>query len=258
MDDNNTQTQSQTQKLTRGIQPYLMPIAVVIAGGLIAGAVLLNGGTTSKTPPQKNINPTAQNAEQQTGNTDAVAKVTEKDHIKGNPDAKVKIVEYSDFECPFCKQFHNTMNEIMDTYGVNGDVAWVFRQFPLEQLHPVKAQAVAVASECANEQGGNDMFWKFTDRYYELTLTNNRTNVETVIPQIAGEIGLNATAFNTCRQSGKFNEHIQSDSTNAIATGGRGTPWSVIIAPNGKTFPLNGAQPLSAVKQLIEQALQEK
>jgi protein-disulfide isomerase len=242
---------------TTGQNPYLMPLAVVIAGGLIAGAVLLNGGT-AEIAKQKNINPTPQNPQQQVGSTDAVAKITEKDHIKGNPDALIKIVEYSDFECPFCKQFHNTMNEVMDKYGASGDVAWVFRQFPLEQLHPVKAQAVAVASECANEQGGNDMFWKFTDRYFELTLTNNRTDIETVIPQIAGEIGLDTTAFNTCRQSGKFDEHIQSDIANAIATGGRGTPWSVVIAPNGKTFPINGAQPRAAVEQIIELAKKEK
>ncbi len=242
---------------TTGSNPYLMPLAVVIAGGLIAGAVLLNG-STAETNQQKITNPTAQNAEQQTGNTDAVAKITKQDHIKGNPDALVKIVEYSDFECPFCKQFHNTMNEVMDKYGASGDVAWVFRQFPLEQLHPVKAQAVAVASECANEQGGNDMFWKFTDRYFELTLTNNRTDIETVIPKIAGEIGLDTNAFNTCRQSGKFDEHIQSDIANAVATGGRGTPWSVVIAPNGKTFPINGAQPRAAVEQIIELAKKEQ
>ncbi len=242
---------------TTGQNPYLMPLAVVIAGGLIAGAVLLNGGT-SEIAKQKNINPTPQNPEQQVGSTDAVAKITEKDHIKGNPDAPVKIVEYSDFECPFCKQFHNTMNEVMDKYGASGDVAWVFRQFPLEQLHPVKAQAVAVASECANEQGGNDTFWKFTDRYFELTLTNNRTDIDTVIPQIAKEIGLDTTAFNTCRQSGKYDEHIQSDIANAVATGGRGTPWSVVIAPNGKTFPINGAQPLGAVEQIIELAKKEQ
>ncbi len=242
---------------TTGQNPYLMPLAVVIAGGLIAGAVLLNGGT-AEIAKQKNINPTPQNPEQQVGSTDAVAKITEKDHIKGNPDALVKIVEYSDFECPFCKQFHNTMNEVMDKYGASGDVAWVFRQFPLEQLHPVKAQAVAVASECANEQGGNDTFWKFTDRYFELTLTNNRTDIDTVIPQIAKEIGLDTTAFNTCRQSGKYDEHIQSDIANAVATGGRGTPWSVVIAPNGKTFPINGAQPRAAVEQIIELAKKEQ
>jgi protein-disulfide isomerase len=242
---------------TTGLNQYLMPLAVVIAGGLIAGAVLLNG-STAETTQQKNTNPTAQTPEQQVGSTDAVAKVTEKDHVKGNPDALVKIVEYSDFECPFCKQFHNTMNEVMDKYGASGEVAWVFRQFPLEQLHPVKAQAVAVASECANEQGGNDMFWKFTDRYFELTLTNNRTDIDTVIPQIAGEIGLDTVAFNACRQSGKHDEHIQGDIANAVATGGRGTPWSVVIAPNGKTFPINGAQPLGAVEQIIELAKKEK
>ncbi len=237
-----------------------MPMAVVIAGGLIAGAVLFKGGTTP-VANQKVGNPTQQNTDQQAqqvGSTDVIAKVTDKDHIKGSPDAPIKIVEYSDFECPFCKQFHNTMNEVMEKYGASGEVAWVFRQFPLEQLHPVKAQAVAVASECANEQGKNDAFWKFTDRYYELTLTNNRTDIDTVIPQIAKEIGLDISAFNTCRQSGKYDEHIQGDIANAVATGGRGTPWSVVIAPNGKTFPINGAQPMAAVEQIIELAKKEQ
>ena len=86
------------------------------------------------------------------------------------------------------KRFHDTMNEVMDKYGESGEVAWVFRQFPLEQLHPVKAQAVAVASECANEQGGNDAFWQFTDGYFDVTLTNNRTDIETVIPQLAKKL----------------------------------------------------------------------
>ena len=81
------------------------------------------------------------------GTTDAVRPVTREDHIKGNPDAPIKIVEYSDFECPFCKRFHDTMNEVMSEVD-NGQVAWVFRHFPLDQLHPVKARAVAVASEC--------------------------------------------------------------------------------------------------------------
>ena len=186
-----------------------------------------------------------------TGSTDSVRPVTSEDHIKGNLDAPIKIVEYSDFECPFCKRFHDTMNEVMDKYGDSGEVAWVFRQFPLEQLHPVKAQAVAVASECAAEQGGNDTFWKFTDGYFDVTLTNNRTDIETVIPQLVKEAGLDQTAFQTCFESRKYDDHIAADIANAVETGGRGTPWSVMIGPDGTTYPINGAQPLAAVEQLI-------
>jgi len=150
------------------------------------------------------------------------------------------------------------MNEVMDKYGESGEVAWVFRQFPLEQLHPVKAQAVAVASECAAEQGGNDVFWKFTDGYFDVTLTNNRTDIETVIPQLAKEAGLDQIAFQTCVESGKYDDHIAADIANAVETGGRGTPWSVMIGPDGKTYPVNGAQPLAAIEQLISIAKNEQ
>ncbi|HEY4512123.1 MAG TPA: thioredoxin domain-containing protein [Candidatus Paceibacterota bacterium] len=99
--------------------------------------------------------------------------VTAKDHIKGNSSAPVKIVEYSDLECPFCKRFHATMLEVMSTYGKDGKVAWVFRHFPLAQLHS-KAPKEAEAAECAAELGGNDGFWKFVDKINELTPSNNK------------------------------------------------------------------------------------
>jgi len=238
--------------------PYLVPVAILIAGGFIAAAVFMGGGG-GNTAPVANTgdNQPTQAAPQPTGSTDDVRPITAEDHIKGNPDAPIKIVEYSDFECPFCKRFHDTMNEVMDKYGESGEVAWVFRQFPLEQLHPVKAMAEAVASECANELGGNDAFWQFADRFFELTPSNNRTEIETVIPQIVREIGLDETAFQTCFESGKYDEKIQADIANAIETGGRGTPWSIVVGPNGQTFPLNGAQPLAAVEQLIELAKKE-
>lgn len=239
------------------VTTYLTPLAIVFGAVLIATAVFFSGGTTGSQPvvqPPVGV----KTNEQATDTTSKVRPVTAEDHIKGNPDAPIKIVEYSDFECPFCKQLHNTMNEVMKKYGDSGEVAWVYRQFPLEQLHPVKAQAVAVASECANELAGNEGFWKFTDRYFELTLTNNRTDIDVVIPQIAKEMGLNATTFSTCTKSGKYNDHIQADITNAIETGGSGTPWSILIAPNGKTFPINGAQPLAAIEQLISLAKKEQ
>jgi protein-disulfide isomerase len=231
---------------------FLIPVAIVIAGLFVAGALYFSGTGSTPAPVANNgnVQPVAQ-APEPTGSTDAVRPVTSEDHIKGSIDAPIKIVEYSDFECPFCKRFHDTMNEVMDKYGDSGEVAWVFRQFPLEQLHPVKAQAVAVASECAAEQGGNDAFWEFTDGYFDVTLTNNRTDIEAVIPQLVQDAGLDQATFQTCFESGKYDDHIAADIQNAIDTGGRGTPWSVMIGPDGTTYPINGAQPLAAVEQLI-------
>lgn len=231
---------------------YLIPGAIVLSGILVAVALYFSGFSAAPVAVGTGENqPVVAQQPEPAGSTDAVRPVTSEDHIKGNPDAPIKIVEYSDFECPFCKRFHDTMNEVMDKYGDSGEVAWVFRQFPLEQLHPVKAQAVAVASECAAEQGGNDAFWKFTDGYFDVTLTNNQTDIETVIPQLVKENGLDQAAFQTCFESGKYDEHIADDIANAIETGGRGTPWSIMIGSDGTTYPINGAQPLATVEQLI-------
>lgn len=224
-----------------------IPIAIVIAGALIAGAVYLTNGTRSVTQQPQDA--------AQSGDLETMRPISAEDHLRGNPDAKVVIVEYSDFECPFCKAFHPTLQQAMQEYG--NDIAWVYRHFPLDALHS-KARKEAVASECAAALGGNDSFWKFTDRFFELTPSNDQTNIDTVLPQIAREIGLDEGKFAGCLTSGKYDAHVEEDVQNAIATGGNGTPWSIVIAPNGKKYPLSGAQPYDAVKQLIELALQEK
>ncbi|MCA9366932.1 thioredoxin domain-containing protein [Candidatus Kaiserbacteria bacterium] len=95
-------------------------------------------------------------------NTDAVRPVTAEDHIKGSLDAPIKIVEYSDFDCPFCTRAHETLVEIM---AENNDVAWVYRHFPLDSLHP-NARTLATVSECVAKEGGNDAFWSFADGYF--------------------------------------------------------------------------------------------
>jgi len=237
---------------------YLIPGSIVLAGLFIAAGLYFSGGTNVQNNDVAVKQPANQPTVPAAGNTNAVREVTKEDHIKGDINAPVKIVEYSDYECPFCKRFHFTMNEIMDEYIDSGEVAWVYRHFPLDQLHPKNARKVAAAAECAAEQGGNDMFWKFTDRFMELTPSNDRTDLATVLPQIYGELGLNRNKIESCVKSGKYDAHIQEDVDNAIATGGRGTPWSVVIAANGKTFPLSGAQPKQAVIQLINIAKQEK
>ena len=178
-----------------------------------------------------------------------------RDHIRGNPDAPVTIVEYSDFECPFCKRFHPTMKQIVD--DSKGNVRWVYRHFPLDEIHS-KARKEAAASECAAELGGNDAFWKFADRFYELTPSNNNTDIETMLPRVAREVGLDSTKFASCVASGRHDRRVAEDRENAQSTGGNGTPWSLVVSRKGKVYALSGAQPYASVKQLVELAMREK
>lgn len=246
MEENNQTTQKNT---------LAMPIAVVIAGVLIAGAVIYSGGktengTNTNNPQQPQV------AQQQTGDLEKMTLITSKDHIRGNPDAPVKIVEYSDTECPFCKRFHDIMKQVMDIEGKDGKVAWVYRHFPLDQLHS-KARKESEATECAAELGGNDKFWAYLDRLMEVTPANNGLD-PAELPKIAQYVGLNTNKFNECLSSGKYAQKIEEHVQNAQATGGNGTPWSIVVSKNGKKYPLSGAQPYASVKALIEQALQEK
>ena len=228
----------------------LIPIAIVVAGALIAGAVYLGTrGTTSGARQPQDV-------AQQTGDLERMKPITKDDHIRGNPNSPVKIVEYSDTECPFCKRFHETMKQIMDEYG-DDKVAWVYRHFPLDQLHPVKARSEAVAFECANELGGNDKFWAYADRLFEVTPSNNNLD-PAELPKIAQYVGLDMTKFNVCLGSGRYDKHIEEDVQNATATGGNGTPWSIVVTKNGKKYPLSGAQPYESVKRLIDLALKDK
>ncbi len=241
------------------IKNLSVPIAIVIAGALIAGAVYLSAGKGASNPTVAGNNNAAANAQLpqgDTGSLDQMAAISASDHIRGNPDAPVKIVEYSDTECPFCKRFHETMKQVMDEYGKSGKVAWVYRQFPLTQLHS-KATKEAEATECANELGGPDKFWAYIDRLFAVTPSNDGLD-PAELPKIAQYVGLDVGKFNTCLNSGKYTSHIQSDTQNAGATGGNGTPWSIVVAKNGKKYPLSGAQPYASIKQLIELALQEK
>ncbi len=179
-----------------------------------------------------------------------------RDHIRGDPAAPVSLIEYSDFECPFCKGFHPTLKRLVDES--KGQLKWVYRHFPLEELHPVKARKEAVAAECAADIGGNEAFWKFADRFFELTPSHNRTNIDAVLPQIAAEIGVDKAKFASCLASGRHDRHIADDIQEAVATGGRGTPWSLVVSRSGKTYPLSGAQPYAAARQLVELALEKK
>ncbi|HBV33343.1 TPA: hypothetical protein DIC39_01625 [Patescibacteria group bacterium] len=233
-----------------------IPIAIVIAGALIAGALYLSSGktTTAPTAAENNAVANEQLPPGDAGSLDQMADISVSDHVRGNLDAPVKIVEYSDTECPFCKRFHPIMQQAVSEY--DGQVAWVYRHFPLDSLHP-KADKEAEATECANELGGPDKFWAYLDRLFEITPSNNNLDLAELL-NIAEYIGLDAQKFNACLTSGKYAGHVEQDYQNALATGGAGTPWSIIITASGKKYPLSGAQPYESVKQLIDLALQDK
>ncbi|KAA3625765.1 MAG: hypothetical protein DWQ02_21200 [Bacteroidetes bacterium] len=233
-----------------------IPVAIIIAGIVIALAIILTRGSgTLVNQPQQQVG--NGNQVQANPSLDQVAKITSKDHIKGNKNAPVKIIEYSDFECPFCKRFHNTMNQVMDEYAEGGQVAWVYRHFPLDSLHPEKARLEAVTSECVAEIGGDEAFWAFADAFFAVTPSNNQTDVVVVLPEIISDLGLSQRKIDECVASGRYDQDIQNAIDNAIATGGRGTPWSIIVTESGEKYPVNGAQPYGAVKALIDIALEE-
>lgn len=229
-----------------------IPIAIVLSAAIIAGAIVYTGSRgpgfgsmQAGTNPQKN--PPAQ----ETPEANA-APVTEKDHILGNPNAPIVIVEYSDYDCPFCKNFHETMQRIMDEYGTDGKVAWVYRHFPLAQLHP-NATKIAEASECVAEAGGNDAFWKFTDLVFGERGVNEQTTM-TKLPEFAERAGVTKATFNTCYQSGRHTETIANAVKAGFDAGARGTPYSILMI-GGQQTVINGAQPYESVKQTIDTLL---
>jgi len=225
---------------------YAVPIAIVIAGAFIALALFYSNNSSR---PVQVVQPGAQGGAQVADTTDKVRPVDASDHVKGANNPKVTIVEYSDFECPFCKRHHGVMNEIIKE---EDDVAWIYRQFPLDSLHPKNGRRASVAAECVGKLGGSDAFWTFTDGYFRDTPSNDRTDFATVVPKLVAEAGVDKSAFDACVASGEMDTHVQDDVDNAIATGGQGTPWSIVITASGKTLPLNGAQPKESIKQLIE------
>ncbi len=233
-------------------EKYSTPASVLLGALVIAGALYWGGDA-----PRPSADP-RQAAEQGPSQEQLakVAPITAEDHVRGSRDAEVFIVEYSDTECPFCKRFHETMRQVMSEYEAGGKVAWVYRHFPLDSLHK-KARTEAVALECANEQGGNDAFWKYADRLFEITPSNDGLDAAE-LPKIATFVGLDAAKFSTCLSSGKYDAHIEADAQNAQATGGSGTPWSIVIGANGDKFPLSGAQPYESVRQMVDRALGAK
>ena len=162
------------------------------------------------------------------------------DHIRGDKNAKITVIEYSDFECPFCSRFHPTMKQLI---SANKDVSWVYRHFPLTSIHS-NAQKAAEASECAADQ---NKFWEYADKLFENSPNIGRAQ----LTAIAKEVGLNVSKFDKCVDSGEKADRVQADATDAQGAGGTGTPFSVIVKGD-QQIPISGAVPLAQIQSIVD------
>lgn len=222
--------------------PLLLPIGIFLAALIVGASIYFvtrdSDTDTTVADPQlegKNVPP-----------------LRADDHLLGNPNAPIVVIEYSDFECPFCKNFHDTMHRIMDEYGKTGDVAWVYRHFPIEELHS-KAPTEALASECVAELGGTDAFWKFADKLYETTPSNDLFDLSR-LPGLAENAGVSRIDFDLCMKEGTLMAHVEQEFEEALQAGAMGTPFSMIFAGT-QMVPIEGAQPYIAMKTAIDTAL---
>lgn len=225
---------------------FLLVAASFLIGVLITKVSYLegNGGTTATQPVDD-----GSGAVEITGPVDV-----EEGHlpILGNKDAKVTIIEFSDFQCPFCKSlFDDSLALIKKDFVDTGKAKFAYRHYPLTSIHP-NAQKTAEASECANEQG---KFWEYHDQLFTNqadweSLTGDAFTAK--LSEYAVAVGIDGVALSSCVTSGKFADKVTEDITAGSAVGVDGTPATFI---NG--IKISGAVPYSEFKAEIEKALGE-
>ncbi len=180
-------------------------------------------------------------------------KLEKDDYVLGSDNARIILFEYSDLECPFCKRFHPTAQQILKEY--QGKVKWVYRHYPLS-FH-ANAQKESEAAECAGELGGNTAFWKYIDAIYERTTSNGTGFALEKLTPLAVELGLNQKQFQTCLDSGKHAQRIQNQMAQGIKEGVTGTPGNILLdSKTGKTTSIPGAVPFEQIKPVIDEMLQ--
>lgn len=221
-----------------------MKSSVTIPLAIIFGSIIVALAIYASVPKRPSTNTAG-------GNPALVRPVGVNDHILGNPAAKVMIIEYADFDCEYCKGFDDTLHQIIANAGTNGNVAWVYREFPLSEIHP-NALKDAEAAECVASVAGNDAFWKF-----KTVLFANQPIDPTQYGVYAQKAGIVGDAFSTCvaQVPTDIDKRIEADRQNALDVGAQGTPYSLILVAGKAPIVMNGGYSYDAAKQLVDEAL---
>ena len=179
------------------------------------------------------------------------------DPMKGDPDAPITIIEFSDYECPFCGRFYaNTLPLIEENYINTGKVNFVYRDFPIQSIHPNAAPA-AMAAECADDQ---DSFWSFHDMIFENKSTWEKlegVNLLNEFEQYAIALELDLEEFNVCLESGKHLEEVRNDLQDGQNYGVSGTPGFFIGNDNLGYIKVSGAKPYPIFEEILDEMLSQ-
>jgi protein-disulfide isomerase len=235
---------------------------VILGVGFFGGSLwtenkLLKEGSlgTSPTAQQAGAQPVAPQPQQPTSGITSV----DDDPVLGDKNAPVTIVEFSDYECPFCKRhFDQTFPQLVKTYVDTGKVKIVYRDFPLS-FHDPMATKEAVAANCAREQGGDKKYFEFHDEIFKRTISNGNGLNDEKIQTIAKDLGLNTGKFTSCLSNQSQADEVKKDIADGTAAGASGTPTFVIgkTTSNGEIDGelLVGAQPFAAFQAVIDPLL---
>lgn len=226
----------QTEKLKR---EYMLPGAIVLAGLILSIGIFMV--RTERGPALGH------------GDPSLVSPVMPTDHIIGSPQAPVKIVEYADIDSEYSKKFQATLQQLMSEYAAGGQVAWVYRHFPLLDQHE-DAGSHAEAAECAAFLGDSDAFWRFIDALQAAAPGDNKFP-RAGYPGIAAQLGLPATAFTECLTSSRFTKKVYEDSKNAIASGADGAPYTVLLVQGQEPVAISGALDYIDLKRVVDDAI---
>ena len=214
---------------------FILPIAILAAGIIIAGAVYI----TKHTAVLHEI-PAA--------NPSLTASITADDHVLGNPLAQTVFIEYSDIDCSYCKIFNKNLEMLVANEGANGSIALVYRHFPIPDENSYSFTH-AEAAECVAAQGGSKAFFAFIDAIAKAAPDNifDPSEYDIILPAI----GINRDTFNECMQHHEFENRVSHDADAAIASGGTGAPFTVVIqSGDTEPFTISGAVSYDALVQI--------
>ena len=219
-------------------------VSIVAAGALIAVALFFG------LSPQQGGGAVAAGGHNDGGGFEprtapsALREISDDDHIRGNPNAPVSVIEFSDFECPFCARLHPPLSRLVDE---NDDVNWIYRHFPLSTIHS-RALASSHASECVAALGGNDAFWEFAD-----TIFGDQNSLGTALyEETATRVGIPLEDFRSCTKGQDHRKDIQDDLREVQQVGGQGTPHAIVVNNRGEALPFSGALDYDTVLGIVD------